>query len=790
MLAGRSGIGGPVGRAGASMDRNSLIKRLMSTFLGELDEHVRSLNRDLLALERGLDGPARSEAFQAMLRALHSLKGAARSVDVGAIESACHLLEEVFAAGRDGRLVLDRDLFSLLFASTDAVEEVGGRLREQADLADSPLVRLLPRLEAASGGVGGLAPAPVNSPPAGPTPTFGPSPKSPSLAGPVAGSPAGGDGPAEASTTSAFVRVPAEKLDALLMHSGELLVARRRVGSRGDDLAAIRELVARWRADWRASEKPLAALLGRTGAAGGPSPLPGRAASTLRRAGETLGRLDRDLERLATAMGGDRAQLDRASGLLEDEVRRARMLPFAEACQGLERALRDVAQATGKWAELVIEGGGVEIDRSVLEALKDPLRHLVHNAVDHGIESPERRAEVGKPRRARVTVAATLRGSEVEVVVADDGHGLDLDRLRDQARFRGLDEPADVRDLERMIFLPGFSTARRVTSISGRGVGLDVVKDRLEQLHGTIDLASDPGRGLRFTLAVPLTLTTLRALMLAAGGEVFAFATTNVQKLVRVSQADFRVVEGCRVLATGGPLLPVASLAETLGLPAREPSGPAKVPGVIVAAGERRMAFLVDEFMAEQEITVKGFGPRIRHARFFSGATIQPSGKVALVLNAASLIRSALTPGGSPIPAPAPSPSPSPTIRGREPTSARKRLLVVDDSVTTRALEKGLLEAAGYTVATAVDGADGWRKLQEWPPDLLISDVEMPGMDGLALVGAVRSSARFARLPIILFSSRGGGADRARGLDAGADAYLVKGVSGQEDLLDTVARLL
>ena len=750
------------------MDRTSLIKRLMTTFLGELDEHVRSLNRHLLALEKDPLGPNRAESFASMLRAAHSLKGAARSVNVSPIEEASHLLEELFVLGRDDRSTFNHELFTLLFAAADAVEEIGNRLREEADLADSPLVALIPQLEAAAQS-SRLEPTrifPVPIPIATPaasdsSPTLEPSP--------------------ESTPGASFVRVPAEKLDKLLTHSGELLVARRRVGSRDDDLSAVREFVGRWRAEWRLAEKPLAGLLGPPDAS--PGTVPRRVASTLRRAGENLGRLERDLERLASAMSGDRLQLDQASGLLEDEVRRARMLPFEEACQGLERTARDVAQAGGKQVDLVIEGGRVEIDRSVLEALKDPLRHLVQNAVDHGVEAPSRRAELGKSPRARVTVAASLRGAEVEVTVADDGAGLDPAQLRDQAKARGLDIPADVRDLERMIFLPGFSTAGRITNISGRGVGLDVVKDRLEQLHGTIDLASRAGHGLRFTMAVPLTLTTLRALLTSAGGQVFAFATTNVQKLVRVGSGDCRAVEGCRVFSMGGPLLPVASLAETLGLPHREPSG--KAPGVVVAAGERKMVFLVDELLAEQEITVKGLGPRIRHARFFSGATILPSGKIALVLNAASLVRAALTRGSGTPPAPV-----VPEARERPNVPPRKRLLVIDDSVTARSFEKDLLEAAGHEVATAVDGEAGWRTLQEWAPDLLISDVEMPRMDGFALTRAVRGSARFASLPIILYTSRGNEADRLRGLEVGANAYVVKGTDDQESLLDTVTRLL
>ena len=587
---------------------------------------------------------------------------------------------------------------------------------------------------------------------------------------------------------AAFVRVPAEKLDALLAHSGELLVARRRVEARSEELAALREFVGRWRAEWRAVEKPLRSLTGGD-AGGGPAargaapPLSRRAAEAFRHAGDNLGRLDRDLDRLATALAADDRQLDRAAALLDEEVRRVRMLPFAEACQGLERAARDVAHACGKQVEVVVEGGDVELDRSILEGLKDPLLHLVRNAVDHGLEPPDGRAEAGKPACGRVTVSAALRGAQVEVVVADDGRGIDLEALRAQARRRGLAEPADGGDLFRLIFLPGFSTAPTVTNISGRGVGLDVVKARLEDLHGAIDLTSEPGLGTRFTLAVPLTLTTLRALLVAAGGQVFAFATTNVVKLVRVGPGDFRPVQGREVLTLGGAPLPVASLAETLGLPEREPAeADARRPGLVVAAGERRMAFLVDELLAEQEVVVKGLGARIRRVRHASGATILPTGRVALVLNAAHLVRSAL--------GRAPAVARAGVAAGPEARGARRRLLVVDDSVTTRTLEKSMLEAAGYEVATAVDGEAAWQLLQEQGVDLLISDVDMPRMDGFALTEAVRRSARLSGLPVILLTSLASERDRARGVEVGADAYIVKGAFDQKDLIETIEQLL
>jgi two-component system chemotaxis sensor kinase CheA len=491
--------------------------------------------------------------------------------------------------------------------------------------------------------------------------------------------------------------------------------------------------------------------------------------------------LEKELDRLVGNMVSDGRFLDQAAGSLDAEVRRVRMIPFAEACQGLDRMVRDLAQPGGKDVELVVEGGKNELDRSVLEGLKDPLRHLVRNAVDHGVEPVDQRRAAGKPAKARITVSAVLHGAHVEVVVSDDGRGLNLDALRQQIRKRNLPEPADERDLARVIFHPGLSTAQIITDVSGRGVGLDVVKNRVEALHGTVDLAFAPGRGTRFIVAVPLTLTTLRALLVEAGGQTFALATTNVHKLVRVDPANLQSVGGRPMLTLGGAPLPVATLAETLGLEIREGvRRGAKAPTVIIAAGEKQVAFVVDDFLAEQEVVVKNLGARIRRVRNISGATILASGRLALVLNAASLIRSAMSrPTSRTV-------SPEPQSNGK----AKKRLLVADDSVTTRTLEKSILEAAGYEVQVAVDGANAWQLLQERGADVLVSDVDMPRMDGFSLTETVRGSERFGDLPVVLVTARETEKDKARGIEVGADAYLVKSAFDQKNLLETIAQLL
>jgi two-component system chemotaxis sensor kinase CheA len=548
-----------------------------------------------------------------------------------------------------------------------------------------------------------------------------------------------------------------------------------------EEVATIKDMVGRWKADWDRVARTLDKLIGPEKSATSPGgAFPRRLSQVLLQTGDHLHRLDRDLERLAKAMTTDARQLGQVARPLDAEVRRVRMLPFAEACQGLDRLVRDLAQAGGKEVELVVEGGSVELDRPVLEGLKDPLRHLVRNAVDHGVETPERRRAAGKPPAARVTITASLRGAQVEVVVADDGRGLDLDALREQARKRKLPETADERELARLVFLPGLSTAPIITDVSGRGVGLDVVKSRLEALHGVVDLSSAAGQGTRFTLTVPLTLSTLRAVLVAAGGQTFAFAGTNVQKLVRAGPGDLRSVAGRTMLALGGTPLPLASLAEVLGLGGRPPAREGeKTPALVVAAGEKRMAFAVDEFLAEQEIVIKGLGARVRRLRHVSGATLLPSGRIALVLNAANLVRTAL--GRPPSAAPAAPAASAP---------ARKRLLVVDDSVTTRTLEKSILEAAGYEVTAAADGEAAWQLLHEQGADLLVSDVEMPRMDGFALTAAVRASKRFRGLPVVLVTARESEADKARGIEVGADAYLGKSAFDQRNLLETIAQLL
>lgn len=706
------------------MDRDQLAQALLATFLEELEGHVEALNRDLLALEKEVAPARRGELLAALQRTVHSVKGASRAVAATLIETACHRLEEVLIAVQRGRPATP-EVYELCFATVDALDDAGRRLGQKQELKGSPLEALVPRLaaEAHAPGAGAQPEAPT-----------APSPP-PEAAAPEA-----------PSAESLPVRVSAQKLDALLSRSGELRVASLRLEGRVEAMEVLHEELSHLRAR-----------------------LGGEDAEAARR-------LEARLSQLARGLAADRLALQQVAGGLDDEVRRARTLPFAEACAGLERSARDVARAEGKKVRLDIHGGALELDRTILQGLREPLLHLVRNAVAHAIELPAARRQALKPDEGRIILSARLYGGRVQVTVEDDGKGLDLAAIRAQARARGLEPPEDDAQAARLIFLPGLTTAPRVTAVSGRGVGLDVVRAEVEALRGSVDVASRPGKGTRFVLDVPLTLSTLRVLLLTAGGQTFAVEGESVERLVRLAPSNVREVEGRQVWVAEHELVPLASLANVLGLPSAPPR--ARPSAMVLEAGGARAALVVDEVVAEQEVLIRGFGARIRRVPHASGAAVLPDGRLALLLNAAAVVRTAEG-------RPTATLFPTPTAK-----QARRRVVLADDSLTTRTLEQSILESAGFDVIACADGAEAWERLQRLGADAVVTDVEMPRMDGFALTEAVRASPRFNKLPVVLVTARASPEDRQRGLEVGASAYLVKSAFEQTHLLEALRRLL
>ena len=757
------------------MDKDTLLKRLMETFLGELEEHVQAINCDLLTLEREPPEAERAEHLKTLFRSAHSLKGAARSVNVRQIEAVCHRMEEMLGAARDAEQTLGPAHFELFYAAADAIGDAGIRLREKKDLSGGPLAEITRQLDsAAREGIGQLEvrSSSTHAEQREPEETA-PSPVPPTAEPPGMLSGAGG-----------IVRIPAAKLDSLLAQSGELSLSCHQVEARREALDELHELVRDWEAEWGGVEKTVTQLAKKNGngADSGSEQrrLLDRITPTLNSMGEHLRRLERDFERLTVALAQDGRILSRVSSDIDDEVRGMRMLPFSEACQGLERLVRDLAKGSGKQVQLAIVGGQVELDRSILDALKDPLVHLVRNAVDHGVDDVAKRQATGKSGIARITVSATLRGSTVEVAVSDDGAGLDLDTIRMRALKKKLAVPQDDADVARLVFLPGFSTSAMITELSGRGVGLDVVKSRIEALRGSVAVSTEPGRGAHFTLTAPLTLTTLRVVLVKAGDHVYGLDTTSVERLMRVPPCDFRSVEGREMILVDASPVPVYSLAKLLGHGDGGLAGSRAFVPVVVAAGESRMAYAVEELISEREVVVKNLSTCLKRVPPAFAATLLPSGGVALMLSVIELERSASGRAAVGV---------LRALEEGEP-EARKRLLAVDDSVTARTLLRSVLEAAGYEVTVAVDGAEAWELLQEHDPDAVVSDVEMPRMDGFVLTEKIRGSSRFRDLPVVLVTARSSDQDKARGLEVGANAYLVKSAFDQKSLIEALAQLL
>ena len=479
------------------------------------------------------------------------------------------------------------------------------------------------------------------------------------------------------------------------------------------------------------------------------------------------------------------------------------MVPFGTIAEPLRRAARDLARSLGKAVELELRGQETELDRGVLEQVADPLLHLVRNAIDHGIEPPEERLAAGKPRYGTVRVHATQLGSEVVVIVADDGRGIDLAQVRQRAGEAG-DALEGVGDDEAIyaIFRSGLSTAPAVSEVSGRGVGLDIFRASLASVRGRVEVHSEPGSGSEFRLSVPITLAVLPCLLVETAGRRFGVPMHSVVSAEAAGWSEDHV-EGQVVIRTRDTILPVSDLAATLGVSAGQGEAPASdSPAVVLASMTRRHAFRVDALLGQRNLVVKDLGRLLPRLALLAGASLEPDGSILLVLDVSGLVdrarwaRSAAGPGrsgnGSGPPggaghaaggashASAVLPSPA------GPAS----VLVVDDTAVVRELERSILEGAGYRVRTAADGRLALVALADTPADLVVTDVEMPNCDGLKLTRAIRAEPGLAGLPVVVVTSRSSEADRRLAMEAGADAYLVKGDLDQRTLLEVVGRLL
>lgn len=530
--------------------------------------------------------------------------------------------------------------------------------------------------------------------------------------------------------TAQSVRIPLEKLDSLLAQVQELLLARHRAERLSQDLSELVEELRR-----------------------------------LARQESSLARLERMGERLEQVAMTDQVRLGLSLSALQREALQLRMLPVQTLYEPLDRQVDELARRTGKRVRLECRGGAVEVDRQVLEALKEPLSHLLRNAVDHGLEAPEERLARGKAETGQIGITANLEGAQLQLRIEDDGRGVDRERVLARARQLGLDLPEDPLQL---LFRPGFSTRDQAGEISGRGVGLDVVRLQLERLGGRLTLTTEPGQFTRFQLWAPIQLSTLRVVTFRCAGEIFALSTAQLIRAIAVEPEQFQMVAGQTTLLFEDSHVPVISLKAALGL-----GGGGEEPVGLLVQASRRVVLLADEIDQELEVVTQPLGPLLEGLPYYLGGTITGDNQVILIVNPAGFS------GGSPFPAVPAAPS-----------SRQASLLVVDDSITSRSLQKSILETAGFNVKLACDGLEALGLLRSGRYDLVISDIEMPRMDGLELTRAIKNAADLRHLPVVLVSSLNSAQDRQNAVDAGADAYVAKGKFDQAHFLEVVGNLL
>ena len=738
------------------MEMDDLISELMPIFLGELNEHVKLVIQELITFESEKDNSARIILLESMFRTVHSLKGASRAVALNTAASICHELENFFSAVQSGAVLSSSD-FELLYKTCDALGVMGELLQTGDANAERRLAPLLFTLrETASRLLNSVALAPA-IPTAPHLPTEAAQFAEESIRQTREKAYVEKKSAPWAANLENSVRLPVAKLDHLLAEGSDLVTIANRNSVSLHSINQIHDKVLRWQRE-------------RPGDKNDPESL-------------RLHALSKELEQLKYVLQNEDRHLTSAVNQVTSGINGLRMIPIGQACQGIDRVVRDVAVANNKQIELVFAGMNIEVDRNVLEQLRDPIMHLVRNCCDHGVETVEERSRIGKRPESTIKVQASVVGSQAVITVSDDGRGLNAETIRNRARKLGLPIPDDEAGVKNLIFKKGFSTSPIITETSGRGIGLDIVKEKIEGLHGAVEVDSILLAGATFTMTVPLTLTNMRVLFARAGGQLFATSTASIQKVIRIGPEDCEIIEGRTVITVDGQLLPVVSLAHVLDMPSAI-RDVYKTPAMVITSGLSKVAIVTEELLTEQEVLVKNLGVRIRRVKHIGGSTILANGQIALILNAAEVVRTALAQHNEATGAVGMNRD---TLKANAP---RRRLLLADDSITTRSLEKSILESAGFEVTTCVDGAQAWQMINEKQFDLVVSDVEMPRMDGFALTRRIKSSNKHMHLPVILVTALSSERHKALGISSGADAYLVKSEFERSDLLEVINQLI
>ncbi len=732
----------------------------LSQFKQETEEHLQAIEKAFLKLE---SDPQNREILNEVFRSAHTLKGSSTMMGFSDIRDVAHEMENALDAARNKNLTLTSSSIDVLFEATDCVKAL-----LEATLNGTPAtVSISDALKKLKGLLDQPAEQEVALQPIETVPQV------------------------QAQQTAKadveeMIRVEVGKLDELLNLAGELIISESRLEECIKELGKLRGKI-------KDVSQTFKHLKDQEEEEGGVSfyqslTVQEEVSATLEKAVTLQEQFVDVTENLREA----KRKIDVFTHQIQAGVLKIRMLPLSTVFEPMYRLVRDTGKEVGKTVKLVPKGWETELDKRIIDEIQDPLIHIIRNAIDHGIEMPEERERMENPREGRLILSAHSRGSQVVIEAEDDGRGIDTEKIKKKALEMGLVaesylEGKEKEEIYELMFLPGFSTATSISKTSGRGVGLDAVKEKVEKLKGSIEIKSEPRKGTRFTIRLPLTLSLTEVLLVRAAGQLFALPLGNIEEMVRIERKFISTVSSKETISLRDELVPLVKLSSVLKLPSTQMHTEDSYPVVIAGAGEKRVGFLVEELVGKQEIVIKSLGSFLSRVPNVAGATILGHGEIVPILDVPGLIAASrqVTKEHA-----VEKPRKDAAIPVMVEQKQRHRVLAAEDSLTARELMRSILEAAGFDVDVAVDGLDAWEKLRRGKFDLLITDIEMPRMDGFELISALRKDEGLKHIPAVVVTTRDSEDDKRRGISVGADAYIVKSSFDQKDLMKWINRLI
>lgn len=750
---------------------------LRSTFAVEAHEHIKNLSLLIIELETAEELQERKTIIETIYREFHSLKGAARAVDISEIETICHMLENIFSHIKKEMLPISVEMFDILNKVLDILEEILSLdIEENFDISE--LMEELEKIRYNNEieNISTVQKEEVSN--------FKEISKNieTDITKLETDEELGKEVLMDIETDKKQeinykdlndkikvqnkqvkknthdngrrqIRVSKSKLDSILLQGEEMLYAKLSIKQRENEIREIKAFLEEWKqkCDY-----------------------------------EDLKDLDKRLDKLLNSTVNDGQIMETMLNRFIEDVKDLMLMPFSSIIDIFPKMIRDVSRKLGKEVEFSWSGVEFEIDRRILEELKDPLIHIIRNSIDHGIESVEERKNNNKNTKGTISLNILQIGSSyVKIQITDDGSGIDVEKLKNIAIKNKILSESEIsrlsdQEAQMLIFKSGMSTKDIITDLSGRGLGLAIVREKIEKLEGNIYVTSEKNKGTVFEIILPITISTSRGILIKVLKHDFVVPTSKVEKVIRVDKELINIIENRPTITLDGHIIPIVRLQDILQLKGSKENEDDKfISLLIVNELEKKIALSVDEIVVEQEVLVKQFNKQLTKVKNIYGATILGTGDVVPILEVQDLIKSSLN-----------STSGTLNIRKNNEEEPKKSVIVVEDSITSRTLLKNVLENNGYKVKTAVDGIDGWQAIKSEKFDLIISDVEMPRMDGFELTSKVREDEETAEIPVILVTSLDSKEDTERGIEVGASAYIIKSNFQQNNLIEVIKRLI